>query len=76
MSAPKHTPRPMYRIVNSDTGCRLMDYSSRADADAWLATHPGFRVYSQHTDSPALNLHAIYVEEQAAHSSSTEGGAA
>ena len=55
-----------YRIVNSDTGRRLMDYASRAHADAWLATHRGFRVYSQHADSHAMGLHAIYVEQQAA----------
>lgn len=71
----QHTPA-QYRIVNSDTGRRLMDYASREHADAWLSTHPGFRVYSQHVDSPALNLHAIYVEGQAAHANSIEGGAA
>lgn len=73
MSVAKHTPE-QYRIVNSDTGRRLMDYASRAHADAWLSTHPAFRVYSQHTDSIAMNLHAIYVEEQAAHAVSIEGG--
>lgn len=61
-----------YRIVNSDTGRRLMDYASRAHADAWLATHPGFRVYSQHMDSDVCNLHAIYVEEQKRHAVSFE----
>lgn len=65
-----------FRIVNSDTGRRLMDYASRAHADAWLKTNRGFRVYSQHTDSIALDLHAIYVEGQVAHATSVEGGAA
>jgi len=64
-----------YRIVNSDTGCRLMGYASRADADAWLYNHTGFRVYSQHTDSFQHNLHSIYVEELSAHAESMEGGA-
>lgn len=73
MSAKKTNTPAQYRIVNSDTGRRLMDYASRDHADAWLSANLGFRVYSQHVDSPALNLHAIYVEEQAAHSSSVEG---
>lgn len=59
-----------YRIVDSDTGRRLMDYASRAHADAWIGANPGYRVYSQHTDSPALGLHAIYVESQKHHASS------
>lgn len=60
-------PQAQYRIVNSDTGRRLMDYASRAHADAWLETHTGYRVYSQHCDSPDLNMHAIYVENQEQH---------
>jgi hypothetical protein len=62
-----------YRITDSDTGRRLMDYASRAHADAWIATHPEYRVYSQHTDSPNLDLHAIYVEKQSSHAVSVEG---
>lgn len=62
-----------YRIVNADSGRRLMDYASRAHADAWLQTHQGFRVYSQHCDSPAMELHAIYVQDQRQHASSVEG---
>lgn len=69
----KQINEAQYRIVNSDTGRRLMDYASRAHADAWLNAHPGFRVYSQHVDSPNLDLHAIYVEEQAQHAESAEG---
>jgi hypothetical protein len=61
-----------YRIVDSDTGRRLMDYASRAHADAWLAVHGEYRVYSQHTDSPPLQLHAIYVEKQSRHAVSYE----
>lgn len=56
-----------YRIVNSDTGRRLMDYASRAHADAWLEAHADYRVYSQHCDSPDMNMHAIYVESQKQH---------
>lgn len=63
-----------YRIVDADTGRRLMDYASRAHADAWLSSHSvSHRVYSQHTDSPGLRLHAIYVESRARHVSSQEG---
>lgn len=61
-----------YRIVDADSGRRLMDYASRAHADAWLETHGGYRVYSQHTDSPAMRLHAIYVENQGRHAASHE----
>ena len=62
-----------YRIVNADTGRRLMDYAIRAHADAWLSTARGFRVVSQHCDSAEMGLHAIYVESQAAHATSSEG---
>ena len=62
-----------FRIVNADTGRRLMDYASRAHADAWLSANPGFRVYSQHCDSPNLDMHAIYVQFLPAHANSTEG---
>lgn len=62
-----------FRIVDSDTGRRQLDYATRPYADAWLRAHPEYRVYSQHTDSPALELHAIYVERAAAHSTSVEG---
>lgn len=62
-----------FRVVNSDTGRRLMDYASRAHADAWLHSNVGYRVYSQHTDSITLDLHSIYVEKQSAHANSVEG---
>jgi hypothetical protein len=64
-----------YRINDSDTGRRLMDYASRAHCDAWLSTHPEYRMYSQHTDSAEMNLYAVYVEKQSRHFQSVEGGA-
>lgn len=69
----KTEQQAQYRIVNSDTGRQLLAYASRAHADAWLSAHSGFRVYSQHVDSPSLDLHSIYVEAQAAHANSVEG---
>jgi hypothetical protein len=65
-----------YRIVDADSGRRLMDYNSRGHADAWLSSHPGYRVYSQHPDSPEQKLHAIYVENMQRHAISVEGRAA
>jgi hypothetical protein len=53
-----------YRITETGTGRRLMDYSGREYADAWLATHPDYRVGSRHTDHHEMRLYAIYVEKK------------
>ena len=60
-----------YRIVDSDSGHRVMDYASRAHADAWIEAHPDYRVYSQHLDSPNFRLYAIYVESARRHKTTT-----
>jgi hypothetical protein len=60
----KQEQQAQYRITDSTTGRKLMDYASRPHADAWLSTHPDYRMGSQHTDSPAMGLYAIYVEKK------------
>lgn len=56
----KHTPRPTYRIVDQETGRELRPYQTIAHMAAFTAGKR-LQVVARNIDSPALNLHTVYV---------------
>lgn len=54
-------PQPTYRIVDSDTGKELKPYQTSAHMAVFIAGKRA-EVIQRNVDSPALNLHTVYVK--------------